>query len=642
LKLSARFRRCWDRASSGARAGSLPHRPTVIAILLAITLTLLLGATGAVANDAGGQWRFSGVERVVAVGDVHGAYPELVEVLQEAGLISADRVWSGGAAHLVMLGDIVDRGPQSREALTLVMRLQAEARHAGGQVHVVLGNHEVMNLVGDLRYVSPEEFAAYQDGEDPKARKHAFKQTLRALAAANPDLRQVHRDFDRRCPPGYFGHRQAFSPDGLYGRWLLGQQIVVVINDVVFVHGGLAPVLLDLEPDQINGLAMGQLRGFVTAQQRLISLGVLGPQMTFAEQIATVQPLAYGKAAASAAEPDETIRLARTMVELGGGLVFRPDGPLWYRGTSLNPESEERSLVHDLLAHLGAASVVVGHTTSHTTRLMTRFDGEVVMADTGMLASHYDGRPSAVEIRNGQLFAIYPGEGSRPLQAQRWEFTADRFAGDADIEEFLRTAQVVWKEAVGSGSTRPVQIGLAGDGRRAKAVFKTIDTDGRRYVHEVAAYKLDRLLGLGMVPTTVLRAIDGTPGSVQLWVENAVNENNRRAENLQPDDLEAFESSVAAAKVFDLVIFNIDRNGSNTLITPIDWRLHLIDNERAFAAKSPASAHLKDARSGLDESLEQRLAALDRDALHAELSGLLSEDEIAALLARVDLLLPHS
>lgn len=621
---------------------ALTHRPPVVVTLLATTLTLLLGAAEAVASDPEDQWRFSGVERVVAIGDVHGAYPGLVEVLQEAGLISEDRVWSGGAAHLVMLGDIVDRGPQSREALTLVMRLQAEARQAGGQVHLVLGNHEVMNLIGDLRYVSPEEFAAYEAGEDPKARKHALKQTLQALAAANPDLRQVHRDFDRRCPPGYFGHRQAFSPDGLYGRWLLAQQIVVVVNDVAFVHGGLAPVLMDLEPDQINPLAMSQLRSFVAAQQRLISLGVLGPQMTFSEQIAAVQPLAYGKTAAREAEPDETIRLARTMVELGSGLVFRPDGPLWYRGTSLNPEPEERPLVEAVLARLGAASVVVGHTPSHTTRLITRFDGAVVMADTGMLVSHYEGRPSAVEVRGGQLLAVYPGEGSRPLQAQRWEFTADRFSGDADVEEFLRTAQVVWKEEVGSGSANPVQIGLADDGRRAKAVFKAIDEDGRRYVHEVAAYKLDRLLGLGLVPTTVVRSIDGTVGSVQLWVENAINENARLARNMEPDDPTVFSSNLDTAKVFDLVIFNIDRNSSNVLITPADWQIHLIDNERAFAAKSPAAAHLKDARSRLDRSLEQRLATLDRDAVRAELEGLLNEDEIAALLARVDLLLHGS
>jgi hypothetical protein len=610
--------------------------------LLATILPLLLAATPVVAGDSEGPWRFSGVERVVAIGDVHGAYPELVEVLQEADLISAEGAWVGGSSHLVMLGDIVDRGPASRAALTLVMRLQSEAQHAGGQVHVVLGNHEVMNLVGDLRYASPDELATYAADEDSKERKHALRHFTQASLAYNPDLRKVHQNFERRCPRGYFGQRKAFSPDGTFGSWLLAQQIVVVINDVVFVHGGLSPLLLELEPDEINAVAMGELRSFVAAQQRLIELGVLGPQMSYAEQIVAVKQLAHGRAAGRSTESNEGAELARTMFELGDGLVFRPDGPLWYRGTSLNPDAEERPLVDEVLAHLGAASVVVGHTPTHTTRVMTRFDGRVVMADTGMLVSQYEGRPSAVEFRNGQLLAVYPGEGERVVAPQRWELTGNRFSGDADLEDFLTTAQVVWKEEVGSGSTRPLQIGLADNGRRAKAVFKAIDTDGRRYAHEVAAYRLDRLLGLGMVPPTVLREIDGTTGSVQLWIENAVNESNRRAENLEPDDREAFDASINASKVFDLVIFNIDRNGSNMLITPGDWRIHLIDHERAFAAKSPAAPYLADARSRLEKPFEQRLAALDPDTVRGELAGLLGEDEIAALLARVHLLRPGS
>jgi hypothetical protein len=596
-----------------------------------------LAAGRAAADEAVGQWRFSGVERVVAVGDVHGAFPELVAILEEAGLISEERLWVGGAAHLVMLGDITDRGPASREALTLIMRLQSEARLAGGRVHALLGNHEVMNLTGDLRYTSTEEFAAFSAEEDPGARKQALKRATHSSIIGNGDLRKIRHDFAKRCPPGYFGHRQAFSPEGLYGRWLLSQQVVVVINDVAFVHGGLPPLLLELEPDAINALAMSQLRDFTAAQHRLAQLGVLAPEMSYAQQIAAVKELAAQRAAVGVSS--EAVDLARTMFELGGGLVFRHDGPLWYRGTSLNPEAEERPLVDAVLAHLCASTVVVGHTPSHTTRVAIRFDGRVVMADTGMLASHYEGRPSAVELHSGRLLALYPGEGARVIASQRWELTEKQFSGDADLEAFLRTARVAWTEDVGSGSTRPMQIGLADNGRRAKAVFKAIDADGRSYLHEVAAYRLDRLLGLGMVPPTVLREINGVPGSVQLWVDHAINETDRRSEDLEPDNPIAYAISLNSSKVFDLVIFNIDRTGSNMLITPADWRIHLIDHERAFAAKSPAAPYLADARSRLEAPLEQRLAALDPGTVRAELAGLLGEDQLAALLARVELLL---
>jgi hypothetical protein len=197
-------------------------------------------------------------------------------------------------------------------------------------------------------------------------------------------------------------------------------------------------------------------------------------------------------------------------------------------------------------------------------------------------------------------------------------------------------------EDVGSGTTEPMQVGLAANGRRAKAIFKVIDDDGRRYAHEVAAYKLDRLLGLGMVPPTIVREIDGRVGSLQLWVENAVSEVDRRDENLQPADSEAFQKELNAAAVFDLVIFNIDRNGSNMLISPADWRIHLIDHERAFAAKMPSMPLVDDARSRLDDGISRWLATIDGDVVRAAVGSLLSDEQITALLARVELLLSGS
>src|SRR5262245_51188475 len=91
-----------------------------------------------------------GVERIVAVGDVHGAYDRFVEILQTTGLIDNRQRWSGGRAHLVQLGDVVDRGPDSRKVLDLLQRLEGEAASAGGAVHSLLGNHEIARMLGDL------------------------------------------------------------------------------------------------------------------------------------------------------------------------------------------------------------------------------------------------------------------------------------------------------------------------------------------------------------------------------------------------------------------------------------------------------------------------------------------------------------
>jgi len=158
---------------------------------------------------------FTGVERVVAVGDVHGDVEALAEVLRLAGLIDEKGRWSGGKAHLVQTGDIPDRGDRTREAFELLMRLEGEALAAGGRVHALLGNHEVMNMLGDLRYVTPGELASFADQspeQDPAG-----------------------------TPRGTAGHREAYGMNGRYGRWLRGHAAVVRINDTLFVHGGVAP-----------------------------------------------------------------------------------------------------------------------------------------------------------------------------------------------------------------------------------------------------------------------------------------------------------------------------------------------------------------------------------------------------------------
>src|SRR5262245_39148669 len=95
---------------------------------------------------------------VTAIGDVHGDLKTFRALLLKLGLIDGEERWAGGETHLVQTGDLLDRGPGSRQVLDLLMRLQEEAPASGGQVVVVLGNHEAMNVYGDLRYATREEF----------------------------------------------------------------------------------------------------------------------------------------------------------------------------------------------------------------------------------------------------------------------------------------------------------------------------------------------------------------------------------------------------------------------------------------------------------------------------------------------------
>src|SRR5262245_11830105 len=116
-------------------------------VLATCAATLLLAARPVAAP----QCEFTDVERVLAVGDVHGSYEKFVEILKVAGLLDAKNKWSGGKAHLVQLGDVIDRGPDSRKAIDLLRQLVKDAQSAGGRVHALLGNHELMRILHDFR-----------------------------------------------------------------------------------------------------------------------------------------------------------------------------------------------------------------------------------------------------------------------------------------------------------------------------------------------------------------------------------------------------------------------------------------------------------------------------------------------------------
>jgi hypothetical protein len=114
-------------------------------------------------------------ERIVAVGDLHGDYDVWLDIARNAGLIDAKNHWAGGHATLLQAGDIVDRGEDSLKIIRHLRSLQKEASKAGGKVIVLLGNHEAMNMTGDLRYVDPAELASYAGSNSEALRQTAWE-----------------------------------------------------------------------------------------------------------------------------------------------------------------------------------------------------------------------------------------------------------------------------------------------------------------------------------------------------------------------------------------------------------------------------------------------------------------------------------
>src|SRR5437764_9528301 len=165
----------------GDITGALRSRGSIFRTILFAMATL--GALWA--EDA---WK--GIDRIAAVGDVHGDLAQFTTVLRSAGVIDRDGNWSGGKTHLVQDGDLLDRGPDSRKLIELLMKLEKQARAAGGEVHCLIGNHETMNLYGDLRYVSAADYASYQTDDSASLRDKAYKQHVEDLTH-NPQTASI-------------------------------------------------------------------------------------------------------------------------------------------------------------------------------------------------------------------------------------------------------------------------------------------------------------------------------------------------------------------------------------------------------------------------------------------------------------------
>jgi len=608
--------------------------------LLCILLTLGLWFGSAAAAD---QWRWTGVERIVAVGDVHGAYEEVFGILRQAGLIDAEGHWTGGNTHLVSMGDLVDRGPGSRDVLDLFIRLQQEAPQAGGAVHVVLGNHEAMHVTGELQYTSAAEFAEFAADETPAQREAGFERYLQRTSHA--DAEGARKSFDERYPPGYFAHLEAFSPNGPYGQWILQLPVVIEINGTLFVHGGLVDGMTGEEPAAFNARMQSDLRRYVTSWRKLLDGGVVDNTTPFGER-------ASAAAAAAIAHP-ELADAAAGIAESEQSLVFTAEGPLWYRGTAWCNPNAEILKVNRVLEHFDAERAVLGHTPTPDSLIVERMANEVFLIDTGMLAEVYEGRPSAFIQTPGGIAAAYagnPGTSDIGPEPRRVGPRPDNLTDD-QIEDILANGEIVSIEDVGEGVTKPQKVVLQKDGHEIKAIFKAestpVDASSRRqadklinlsdrWQHEVAAYRLDRLIDLDLVPVTVERTINGKDGSLSFWINGLISELERESESVPAEGWCSLREQWPLMFVFDALVYNEDRTKQNMVYGRDDWMMYLIDHSRSFRTHRGRPKDIRNVELTLSPLLAERLEALDYEKLNVALGGLLEKSQIQAILRRRD------
>jgi len=385
------------------------HARTAIWTALAVALLLAPAAAG------------PPPARVVAVADIHGAYAEFTALLQRVGLIDAKNGWAGGAATLVQTGDVVDRGARVRDCLDLVMALQRQAPRAGGKVITLIGNHEFMNLIGDLRYVTPEIFATFATPDSEKTRERALKDYVKFLseheghghAAVAPADEAAAQKWMGEHPPGFFELREAFGPDGKYGKWIRSNQAVVQVGDGLFVHGGLNPALEFASVKELNDRVVDDVRAFDAMWRALVDAGVIWRHMTFAEAVRFAEEEgAWYLASNKAGEKPVEVKAGPEIVRLIGykdWITVSPGGPLWYRGLATEPESKLDEALTAMLDRLKAKYLVVGHSVLTSKEVTPRFNSRVFLMDTGMLKEYFAGRASALEIQDGR-FTVYTAD----------------------------------------------------------------------------------------------------------------------------------------------------------------------------------------------------------------------------------------
>ena len=305
---------------------------------------------------------FDPVERIVAIGDVHGDFIKFRSALEMADLIDAKQDWKGGGTHLVQLGDLPDRGPETRRIIELLRKLEKQAPRDKGQVHILIGNYDAMNMYGDLRYVLPEEFEEFATRNSRRLLDSLYKSEVSWIKRNTPkeDWPDFNTEFKdewlKDKPLGYVEHRQNWASNGSIGKWILSKNAIIKIGGNLFIHAGIGPIYADWKLKDINAAVRQSLKDYDGTES----------------------------------------------------ILDHEHGPLWYRGMAMGNETSEREHVEHILQTFGVERIIIGHTPTPGV-IVPRFEGRVILADVG-LSRHYGEHMACVEITANSVFALHRGE----------------------------------------------------------------------------------------------------------------------------------------------------------------------------------------------------------------------------------------
>jgi len=415
---------------------------------------------------------------------------------------------------------------------------------------------------------------------------------------------------------------------------------------VIYMHGGLTEEIAEVGVDETNRLVQSDLRRHLESREVLQERGIVEPWMEYVDILWVRQ---QGREQGDKL-PKELRLAVDGLVGTSDSLMLGGRGPLWYRGGSHEDERIERDSLERTLELMEARAIVVAHSPTAGREITSRFQNRLFRIDHDISSSD---ALQALVVEGDDIMVLDASTGQaieapRELPIGKLDPQMVAEWSDAELQEFLEQASVIASRDLGRGSTRPRLLEMEKEGKKQRGIFKNVSIGGEpgfegqvdRYEHEVAAYRLDRKLDLGLVPVCVLRELDGEQGSLQAWVEDAVDQESATAYELEFFDRDWVKERVAEGVVFDALIGNRDRGADDILCAVRQDRLFLIDHSKAF----PDSPEIgwEDGRTvSLDPGLMAALEGLDQASLEQDLGDLLSATQIEALLARRDQILDH-
>jgi hypothetical protein len=387
-----------------------------ISIFAFMFLLTILAPPSSIADSS-----YSENPHIVVIGGVKGAANTVAALLQHLELIDAEQHWSGGDTILIQTGDLVDEGENVRATLDLFMRLQSEAVDAGGQVIVVMGNHEAMNMLGELRDVNYTAYQHFADSDSEDRQRQAWQQWLtwrqrraEALAENFEATAEIEAEWFAAHPPGWAEYADSMRPEGVYGSWLRSLPVAVEIDEVLFIHGGISPDFVDRDVATINRRAAEEIARFDAYREFMVRKGLSLPTASVCEmseilkeEIEYLNDLGSSRRKIVQRRRSDVQEIAE-IGRVGSWVLLDSQGPLWFRGAAKGAEEELGPHMNSILDAFDVDRMVTGQSAGRERIIRTRFDNRVLLTSIEMSDDPYvrGGKPAALEIEEGDFFVV--------------------------------------------------------------------------------------------------------------------------------------------------------------------------------------------------------------------------------------------